>query len=84
MGVRDNPDLDLYGFWQTIPFQRPIAKGGKVPRNDYGNVELFQPSMLPIGCVHLKLPGLNKIFRPLKIDCAPAVCYLFYFLKTST
>ena len=84
MRVRDNPDLDLYGFWQTIPFQRPIAKGGKVPRNDYGNVELFQPSMLPIGCVHLKLPGLNKICRPLKIDCAPAVCYLFYFLKTSS
>ncbi len=20
MGVRDNPDLDLYGFWQTVSF----------------------------------------------------------------
>ena len=27
---------------------------GKVPRNEYGNVELFKPSMLPGGTVHLQ------------------------------
>ena len=73
MGVRENPDLELYGFWQTKPFEPPVAKNGKVPRNDYGNVELFQQSMLPIGCVHLRLPNLNKLCRTLGIDCAPAV-----------
>ena len=34
---------------------------GKVPRNEYGNVELFQPSMLPPGGAHVKskTPALN-------------------------
>ena len=32
---------------------------GKVPRNEYGNVELFKPSMLPGGTVHLPSKSLN-------------------------
>ena len=27
---------------------------GKVPRNEYGNVEMFKPSMLPIGGAHVQ------------------------------
>ncbi|XP_039301404.1 DNA repair protein complementing XP-C cells homolog [Nilaparvata lugens] len=49
------------------------CKRRQVPRNEYGNVELFQPSMLPAGTVHLKLPGLNRVARKLQIDCAQAV-----------
>uniref|UniRef100_A0A803WCZ3 XPC complex subunit, DNA damage recognition and repair factor n=1 Tax=Ficedula albicollis TaxID=59894 RepID=A0A803WCZ3_FICAL len=45
----------------------------KVPRNEYGNVYLFLPSMLPIGCVQLKLPNLNRVARKLNIDCAQAI-----------
>lgn len=63
----------LYGEWQTEPYIPPTAKDGKVPRSEYGNVELFQPCMLPFGCVHLCLPGLLRIANKLKIDCAPAV-----------
>ena len=33
---------------------QPHAPQGKVPRNEYGNVELFQPSMLPPGAAHVK------------------------------
>ena len=47
-------DLDLYGEWQTDAFIPPPAVDGKVPRNEYGNVELFQPSMLPGGTVYLE------------------------------
>jgi xeroderma pigmentosum group C-complementing protein len=73
-GCRDNPDLDLYGFWQTKAFEPPVAEAGRVPRNEFGNVELFQRSMLPIGCIHLKgMPNLNRICRKLNIDCAAAV-----------
>ncbi|CAE1305159.1 XPC [Acanthosepion pharaonis] len=46
---------------------------GKIPRNEYGNVELYKPSMLPGGTVHLKEPGLNRIARKLGIDCAAAM-----------
>uniref|UniRef100_T1KZ15 Rad4 beta-hairpin domain-containing protein n=1 Tax=Tetranychus urticae TaxID=32264 RepID=T1KZ15_TETUR len=70
--LRDLP-LELFGEWQTDPYIPPEAKDGKVPRNQYGNVELFQPCMLPKGTVYLQLPGLIRIANKLKIDCAPAV-----------
>ena len=72
-GYRENPDLDLFGYWQTQVYEPPRAYGGKVPRNDFGNVELFLPSMLPLGCVHLRLPNLNRICRKLNVDCVAAV-----------
>lgn len=66
--------MDLYGFWQTKQYEPPYAEGGRVPRNDFGNVELFQPCMLPRGCVHLRnMPNLMKVCRKLNIDCAAAV-----------
>jgi xeroderma pigmentosum group C-complementing protein len=46
--------LELYGIWQTDEYDPPTAVGGKVPRNEYGNVELFKPCMLPKGTVHLQ------------------------------
>lgn len=49
-----NQMLDIYGEWQTEEYVPPPAKDGIVPRNEYGNVELFKPSMLPKGTVHLK------------------------------
>ncbi|XP_025207010.1 LOW QUALITY PROTEIN: DNA repair protein complementing XP-C cells [Melanaphis sacchari] len=73
-GVRtDPPPLELFGFWQTEPYSPPTATNGQVPRNCYGNVDLFKPCMLPIGTVHLQLPGLLRIAKKLNIDCAPAV-----------
>jgi hypothetical protein len=73
-GARENPDLDLYGYWQTQQYEPPYAQNGKVPRNEFGNVELFQPCMLPRGCVHLRnMPNLVKVCRKLNIDCAAAV-----------
>ncbi|XP_051483584.1 DNA repair protein complementing XP-C cells isoform X2 [Apus apus] len=70
---RDKEDLALYGRWQTEEYQPPVAVDGKVPRNEYGNVYLFLPSMLPIGCVQLRLPNLNRLARKLDIDCAQAI-----------
>ncbi|KAM6061967.1 DNA repair protein complementing XP-C cells isoform 2-T2 [Chlamydotis macqueenii] len=70
---RDKEDLALFGHWQTEEYQPPIAVDGKVPRNEYGNVYLFLPSMLPVGCVQLRLPNLNRLARKLDIDCAQAI-----------
>ncbi|KAI3357243.1 hypothetical protein L3Q82_015695 [Scortum barcoo] len=71
--MRDDNDLPLFGEWQTEEYQPPIAVEGKVPRNDYGNVYLFKPCMLPVGCVHLRLPNLHRVARKLNLDAAPAV-----------
>nr|XP_015203476.1 PREDICTED: DNA repair protein complementing XP-C cells [Lepisosteus oculatus] len=70
---RNKVDLPLFGHWQTEEYQPPVAVDGKVPRNEYGNVYLFRPCMLPIGCVHLQVPNLHRVARKLNIDCAPAV-----------
>ncbi|XP_055022336.1 DNA repair protein complementing XP-C cells [Boleophthalmus pectinirostris] len=70
---KNENDLALFGEWQTEEYQPPIAVDGKVPRNDYGNVYLFKPCMLPVGCVHLKLTNLNRVARKLNLDAAPAV-----------
>lgn len=45
----------------------------QVPRNEFGNVYLFLPSMMPVGCVQLNLPNLHRVARKLNIDCAQAV-----------
>ncbi|XP_043831988.1 DNA repair protein complementing XP-C cells [Dromiciops gliroides] len=70
---RDQDDLGLFGHWQTEEYQPPVAVDGKVPRNEFGNVYLFMPSMLPIGCVQLKLPNLHRVARKLGIDCVQAI-----------
>ncbi|XP_053326335.1 DNA repair protein complementing XP-C cells [Spea bombifrons] len=70
---RDNPDLALFGLWQTEDYQPPVSVDGKVPRNEFGNVYLFKPSMLPIGCAHLRVPNLHRVARKLNIDCVPAI-----------
>ncbi|CAH1782539.1 unnamed protein product [Owenia fusiformis] len=69
----DTPELPLYGLWQTEEYMPPPAFDGKVPKNEYGNVEMFKPSMLPIGTVHLRLANLNKIAKKLDIDIAAAM-----------
>uniref|UniRef100_A0A8D0HIA0 p125 n=1 Tax=Sphenodon punctatus TaxID=8508 RepID=A0A8D0HIA0_SPHPU len=70
---RDKKDLPLFGLWQTEEYQPPVAVDGRVPRNEFGNVYLFLPSMLPIGCVQLKLPNLHRVPRKLDIDCVQAI-----------
>ncbi|XP_052863533.1 DNA repair protein complementing XP-C cells homolog [Anopheles cruzii] len=65
--------LELFGLWQTEEYDPPTAEDGIVPRNAYGNVELFKPCMLPKKTVHLRLPALNRVCKKLRIDCAQAV-----------
>nr|XP_033330317.1 DNA repair protein complementing XP-C cells homolog isoform X1 [Megalopta genalis] len=72
MKIKDSA-LELFGEWQTTDYEPPEAKNGIVPRNEYGNVDLFKQCMLPKGTVHINLPGLNRIARKLNIDCASAV-----------
>uniref|UniRef100_A0A1A9WWI6 Rad4 beta-hairpin domain-containing protein n=1 Tax=Glossina brevipalpis TaxID=37001 RepID=A0A1A9WWI6_9MUSC len=66
------PVLEIFGYWQTQDYDPPTAENGLVPRNAYGNVDLFKPSMLPKKTVQLRLNGLNRICRKLGIDCANA------------
>ncbi|XP_053695974.1 DNA repair protein complementing XP-C cells homolog [Sabethes cyaneus] len=70
---REKTDLELFGYWQTEEYIPPEAQNGRVPRNAYGNIEIFKDCMLPKGTVHLKQINISKICRRLKVDYATAV-----------
>ena len=65
--------VDVFGHWQTEVYSPPPVVDGKIQRNEYGNIELFQPSMLPKGACHIQLPGIHRIAKLLDIDFAPAM-----------
>ncbi|KAE9419008.1 hypothetical protein Angca_005134, partial [Angiostrongylus cantonensis] len=71
---REQRYLDVFGYWQTEPYRPPKVTNGRIPCNEFGNVYMYQPSMCPIGAVHLRLPGLPSIARRLGgLQCVPAV-----------
>ncbi|KAM7538885.1 hypothetical protein Aperf_G00000048965 [Anoplocephala perfoliata] len=67
------PMVELFGSWQVDDYVPPVAENGIVPRNEHGNVELFKACMLPVGCVHIRLPGIQYIAKQLQIDIVPAM-----------
>ena len=71
--VKADEPLEVFGEWQTELFVAPAAADGKVPRNEYGNVELFKPWMLPAGTAHIPINGMKAMLRREGIDAAPAM-----------
>ncbi|KAE8974119.1 hypothetical protein PR003_g27025 [Phytophthora rubi] len=65
--------LALFGLWQTTEFEPPPMVDGRVPKNQYGNLEVWSPAHVPRGAVHLRLPRIDAIAESLGIDFAPAV-----------
>ncbi|GLD92028.1 hypothetical protein PINS_up000561 [Pythium insidiosum] len=63
----------LYGEWQTQEVVVAAVVDGKVPKNQYGNIELWSPAHLPRGAAHVRLPRIEKIAQELGVDFAPAV-----------
>ncbi|KAJ1933865.1 hypothetical protein EC988_008983, partial [Linderina pennispora] len=59
----------LFGEWQTELFRPPPVTDGKVPRNDYGRLDLFAESMLPEGAAHIPHPDAKRLCKDLGIDC---------------
>ncbi|PNS16346.1 hypothetical protein CAC42_6453 [Sphaceloma murrayae] len=51
----------------------PIGEDREIPRNAFGNIDVYVPSMVPKGAVHLPLKGTGRICRDLKISYAEAV-----------
>ncbi|WVQ73331.1 hypothetical protein IAR50_002899 [Cryptococcus sp. DSM 104548] len=63
----------LYAEWQTEVYVPPAIVGGVIPRNSFGNIDLYAPTMLPVGAVHLPYKGIAKVAKSLKISYAEAV-----------
>ena len=66
----------LYSFlpqFQVEKYAPKPVEDGIIPKNDYGNVYLYQEWMMPPNCVQLRLQKLDRVAKKLGIDCAPAM-----------
>lgn len=75
------PTQGLYARHQTewiVP--DPIGEDGKIPKNIFGNMDVYVPSMVPKGAVHIPLRGTARVCKKLGIEFAEA-CTGFEFGK---
>lgn len=63
----------LYAEYQTQLYQPPPVVQGRIPKNAYGNLDVYVPSMVPPGAVYVKRPEAARAARLLGIDYADAV-----------
>jgi xeroderma pigmentosum group C-complementing protein len=70
----------LYGIDQTQWIIPPPIENGVIPKNAYNNIDVYVPSMVPKGAVHIPLRATARICRKLNIDYAEA-CTGFEFGK---
>lgn len=63
----------LYSFQQTQLYTPPPVVRGRIPKNVYGNLDLYVPSMVPEGGTHIRHTFASKAARLLAVDYADAV-----------
>lgn len=76
IGVDDEEEpgeIALYAYFQTELYQPPPVIEGKVPKNAYGNLDIYVPSMVPPGGIHIRHLDAAYAARVLGIDYADAV-----------
>ncbi|KAF1980400.1 Rad4-domain-containing protein [Bimuria novae-zelandiae CBS 107.79] len=70
----------LYSEAQTDWIVPDPIVDGQIPRNAFGNIDVYVPTMVPKGAIHIPLKGTAKICRKLGINYAEA-CTGFDFKK---
>lgn len=63
----------LYSHDQTDWIIPPPIQNGVIPKNQYGNIDLFVEHMLPEGAAHVPYRSAIRVCRRLEIDFAEAV-----------
>ena len=67
------PRTGLYAFSQTVIYVPPPVVKGKVPKNAYGNLDIYVPSMVPSCGVHVQHPDARTAAKIVGVDYADAV-----------
>ncbi|KAE8191754.1 hypothetical protein A4X06_0g6431 [Tilletia controversa] len=71
---RDVLQEGLYAEFQTeVHTAPPVREDGSIPTNQFGNVDLYVPSMLPPGGAHIPFAGAAKVAKQLHMPYAEAV-----------
>ena len=69
----EKPKQGLYARHQTDWIIPPPIRDGLIPKNAYGNIDCFVPTMVPKGATHVPMRGTVKVCKRLEIDFAEAV-----------
>jgi xeroderma pigmentosum group C-complementing protein len=62
----------LYAHFQTKQYIPPRVIDGRLPKNAYGNIDVYTPSMIPEGAVHIRSSLAAKAARLINVDYAEA------------
>ncbi|GMS95420.1 hypothetical protein PENTCL1PPCAC_17595, partial [Pristionchus entomophagus] len=69
----------LFGYWQSEPWNGGEVIEGKIPRNEFGNVYMYQPEMIPRGCIWIDdVDGIQRVATELGKDFVPPVIAWYY------
>ncbi|KAH9888143.1 Rad4-domain-containing protein [Xylariomycetidae sp. FL2044] len=63
----------LYSHAQTDWIIPDPIKDGIIPKNEYGNIDMFAEHMCPEGAIHVPFRGAVRVCKRLEIDYAEAV-----------
>ncbi|KAK8188400.1 Rad4 beta-hairpin domain 3-domain-containing protein, partial [Phyllosticta capitalensis] len=74
----EKPTQGLYAEEQTEWIIPPPIEDGVIPKNAFGNMDVYVPTMVPQGAVHIPFRSTAPICRKLGIDYAEA-CTGFEF-----
>ncbi|KAJ5727353.1 hypothetical protein N7493_005173 [Penicillium malachiteum] len=69
----DNQESALFAEFQTKIYVPPPVMDGRIPKNNFRNIDIYVPSMVPQGAAHIKAPDASKAARILGVDFADAV-----------
>ncbi|KAF3930800.1 hypothetical protein ABW20_dc0107032 [Dactylellina cionopaga] len=72
-GETDAGLVGLYAFYQTELYRPPPISDGLIPKNTYGNIDCFVPSMIPNGATHVPYRNAARLCKKLGIEYAEAV-----------
>ncbi|CAM1501883.1 Fc.00g038670.m01.CDS01 [Cosmosporella sp. VM-42] len=63
----------VYTEDQTELYEPPRVRNGRVPKNKFGNIDVYVPSMVPLGGVHIVHEYASRAAFILGVDYAPAL-----------
>ncbi|KAK4506327.1 hypothetical protein PRZ48_000057 [Zasmidium cellare] len=73
-GVEDDAQTTgLYAPHQTQLYVPPPVQKGRIIKNVYGNLDVYAPSMVPAGGVHIRHSLAQRAAKLLRVDYADAV-----------
>ncbi|KIX03682.1 uncharacterized protein Z518_07235 [Rhinocladiella mackenziei CBS 650.93] len=71
----EEPDegMALYAEYQTSIYEPPPVVDGQIPKNAYGNLDVYVSTMIPAGAIHIRHPLAAQAALVLDIDYTDAV-----------